>query len=92
MAANPSSESLKEQIARAVDDLEAARSAGPFGGPGGPDLADSVAGALRTTLVALGSSMGECRRDVPFSPLHPVIRDDGSFAWCCNHDPEHCAS
>lgn len=46
--------------------------------------------ALRATLLTLGTSLGECRLDTPYSPLHPVIGEDGTFRWCCNHDPEHC--
>lgn len=50
----------------------------------------ALARALRVTLFAMSSSLGECRLAVPYSPLHPVIDADGNFCWCCNHDPEHC--
>lgn len=36
------------------------------------------------------SGLGECRLDVPYSPLRPVIDEDGTFRWCCSHKPEHC--
>jgi hypothetical protein len=55
-------------------------------------LADGLTAVLRTSLATLSAvmSIGECRKDVPYSPLHPIIDSDGTFKWCCNHDPEHC--
>jgi hypothetical protein len=44
---------------------------------------------LSAVLLAASTSLGECRRAEPFSPLHPVL-DDSGLSWCCNHDPEHC--
>ncbi len=57
-----------------------------------PDVeaVDLLANALRVTLLALSASIGECRLASPYSPLHPVIDAEGTFRWCCNHDPEHC--
>jgi hypothetical protein len=54
------------------------------------ELFDVVLDALQTTLRLLTSSMGECRRSVPYSPLHPVIDENGKYLWCCNHESEHC--
>ena len=55
-------------------------------------LADGLTAILKTSLATLTAvaSSGECRREVPYSPLHPVIDSDGNFKWCCNHNPEHC--
>lgn len=36
------------------------------------------------------ASLGECRMATPYSSMRPVRGADGSFKWCCNHDPEHC--
>jgi hypothetical protein len=54
-------------------------------------VAGHIATALRLSLAAMEESLGECRQAVPYSPLHPVLRTDGHFCWCCNHDPEHCS-
>lgn len=60
------------------------------------DLSDAEVQVLFATLsaalLAAVTSLGECRRQRPFSPLRPIIDVDGSLKWCCNHDPEHCAS
>lgn len=55
-------------------------------------LADGLTVLLRTSLATLSAVMssGECRKEVPYSPLRPVIDSDGNFKWCCNHNPEHC--
>jgi hypothetical protein len=61
--------------------------------------ADELSGAdvqalwmsLATTILAATGGQGECRRVKPYSDLRPVIDHDGTFKWCCNHDPEHCA-
>ena len=47
---------------------------------------------LNTHLLLALSSSGECRREVPYASMRPVIRADGTRVWCCNHDTEHCAS
>jgi hypothetical protein len=50
-----------------------------------------VATALRLTLTALETGLGECRQAVPYSPMRPVRGTDGVVKWCCNHYPEHCS-
>ncbi len=43
-------------------------------------------------LTAANSSLGECRKVIPYAPLRPVIDSKGNFKWCCEHDPEHCSA
>jgi len=50
----------------------------------------TIALGIVEALSAVSMSMGECRQDVPFSPMRPVRTVDGTLKWCCNHDPEHC--
>lgn len=57
--------------------------------PGAADVR-LIARGLQLTLTVLATSLGECRVDIPFSPLRPVRRSDGTLVWCCNHKPEHC--
>ncbi len=57
----------------------------------GADLTVALVRAVRALLVALSASIGECQLGHPYSPLHPVIDTEGSFRWCCNHSPQHCA-
>ncbi len=45
---------------------------------------------LHSYVFASASALGECRKKTPYKPLKPVIQADGSFQWCCEHDPEHC--
>jgi hypothetical protein len=45
---------------------------------------------IANALTAFAMSLGECRRDVPYSPMRPVRSANGELIWCCNHDPEHC--
>jgi len=84
-------EELQQMLAGAVRDLAE------------PDVGDfaiqprrseaqlqGIVNALRATISVLSASLGECRRAVPYSPMHPVNEPDGVFHWCCNHDPEHC--
>jgi hypothetical protein len=47
---------------------------------------------LHALLMAKGGSIGECRKATPYKPLKPVIDAGGKLIWCCEHDPEHCAS
>lgn len=49
-----------------------------------------LASALKTTLMAVPASIGECQEAVPYATVRPVRDPDGNFKWCCNHDPE-CA-
>jgi hypothetical protein len=50
----------------------------------------SALGASQRLLTLLSAS-GECRQDLPYAPVQPVIRADGSTAWCCTHPTEHCS-
>ncbi len=79
-------EGLEDEISSAIWQVDhiAERS-------GGPDLTSALVKAVRALLVALSASIGECRLSNPYSPLHPVIDDEGSFRWCCNHSPQHCS-
>ena len=43
-----------------------------------------IAGAV------VSNSIGECRRELPYSPMHPEMDDQGNWQWCCNHNPAHC--
>ena len=52
----------------------------------------AVAQAVAATASAMAASLGQCRRDTPYSTLHPVISETGAFQWCCNHDTEHCVN
>lgn len=46
---------------------------------------------LRASLVLAESSLGECQKAIPFSPMHPVLKpDETEVQWCCNHNPPHC--
>jgi len=53
------------------------------------DVRQGVA-VLISALMYAATSGTECRKDAPYSELTKVLRNDGSEAWCCNHDPEHC--
>lgn len=46
---------------------------------------------INTQLLVALSSIGECRRAVPYAGMRPVIKEDGTRVWCCGHTPEHCA-
>jgi hypothetical protein len=46
--------------------------------------------AIQTFVAANFSGFGECREELPYAPLKPVLRN-GEIVWCCEHDPEHCA-
>jgi hypothetical protein len=61
-----------------------------YGAPPSGDLA-VVGRAARLALVAAASGLGECREDTPYAPLYPLI-ENGTFKWCCTHDPSHCSS
>jgi hypothetical protein len=50
------------------------------------ELADKLAAAL----AAVSTSLGECQRATPYSPIRPIFTPEGGFKWCCNHKPEHC--
>ena len=70
---------------RALDALAATRTFDLFRTSGGATLA----AGLRAALTVLTTTMGECRRAVPYAPLRPVLDVDGTLRWYCAHDPEH---
>jgi hypothetical protein len=80
----------QKALAEAIRGLDTTRGPSSSSYAGGNEGA--LNSALRATALALAASLGECRRAAPYAPLHPVIRADGTFSWCCNHDPEHCAT
>ena len=82
----PPYEELQRQIDVALEALEDRRSQRLLSLG---DRPDALADALRTTLLAVGASMGECREDVPYAPMHPVRKADGTMIWCCAHVPPH---
>lgn len=53
---------------------------------------DVVARAAYLALTASAAALGECRREIPYAPLYPLIDSDGEFKWCCTHSPSHCTS
>jgi hypothetical protein len=79
-------DSVRNRLESALSDLEAT-SAGELS----DDAARLVTNSLGAALQALTESIGECRQDVPYSTLRPIIGDDGQMRWCCNHESEHCA-
>lgn len=46
--------------------------------------------ALFAAMKSLLTAVGQCEIEEPFSPLHPILTQDGLF-WCCEHDPRHCS-
>jgi hypothetical protein len=90
MPDHPAYDDLQQQIADAVDGLEALAETDerPLM-ESVPDPTRELAVALRTTLLALSSSMGECRQAVPYEPMHLVRKADGTIVWCCTHVPPH---
>ncbi len=80
----------REAIQALIGDLQAR-----LADSDGEELSAATTQALLVTVgvLLLGAitSMGECRKKRPFSPLRPVIDEDGDFKWCCNHAPEHCS-
>lgn len=61
----------------------------------GESIDKALASAMSDTLAAVeaiaDATLGECRLAQPFSPLRPILDDDG-LRWCCTHSPPHCAS
>jgi hypothetical protein len=80
-------EEIRASIADAQSMLQTMGAEGIIRGDEDPN--QLLATGLYSALAAVSSSLGECRRDVPYSPLHPVIDEDGAFYWACNHSPEH---
>lgn len=48
--------------------------------------------SLHAFLAASASSIGECRKAIPYAKLKPILGTDGKLQWCCDHDPSHCAA
>ncbi len=82
---------LDEEIQQALRELEALIEHRERFAPGRDDTVP-LAQALHALLAASSSSLGECRVTTPYASLRPVIDAQGHFKWCCNHNPEHCAS
>ena len=62
-------------------------------GPGdvlAPDELQTLVVMTTALMLAAMSGAGECRKATPFSPLQPVLDDDG-FRWCCTHPTPHCS-
>ncbi len=86
------------ELESAIKQLEASRGPNLFVRSGHQQtqleaVAEGLGAALRASqlaLLATMASLGECRQDIPYSPLRPIIDEDGNFKWCCNHEPEHC--
>jgi hypothetical protein len=84
----PSYDDLQAQITDALERLDAQRA------PDAESLAflrdeHPLTRVLRTLLLTAGASLGECRQDIPYAPMHPVRKNDGTMIWCCTHDPPH---
>jgi hypothetical protein len=79
---------LKIQLGDSQAKLEQVGQASSLGFEG--EKADALVSALHATVMAVSASMGECRKETPFAPLHPVLDANGNFKWCCNHASEHC--
>jgi hypothetical protein len=91
MAGPPTYEELQAQLSAAIEQLEAVMDLPKEGiAPGRSEGTGALAIGLRTTLLALSASLGECRQEIPYSPLHPVLGKDGKIKWCCNHAKQHC--
>jgi hypothetical protein len=56
-----------------------------------PDTFAHLSRGLRASLQLAEGGLGECRQDIPFSPMRPVLREGSDkVEWCCNHNPPHC--
>ena len=83
-------EGLQDELSSAIWQIDSLTEKGSGRGDGAA-LTAALARGVRAVLVALSASVGECRRENPYSPLHPVIDEKGGFRWCCNHGPQHCS-
>jgi hypothetical protein len=81
----------RQQLLRAVRELLQDAERVPLDVTPGERRPDWVVSVLRGVVRALEASLGECRQEVPYSTLHPVLSGDGTLSWCCNHKTEHCA-
>ena len=85
----PPYEELQGQIDKAISDLDAYVTGAEGGYQEAFPSPGELAHALRTTLLAVSASLGECREDVPYAPMHPVRTPEGELIWCCTHNPAH---
>lgn len=85
----PPYEELQGQIDAAIQNLDAYVTQAEGGLQEALLSPSEVAHALRTTLLAVSASLGECREDVPYAPMHQVRTPDGELIWCCTHNPAH---
>jgi hypothetical protein len=53
---------------------------------------NALLNAVQLSLAASAASLGECRRQTPYSSLYPLIDSDGAFKWCCTHPEPHCST
>lgn len=56
-----------------------------------PETVRLLTSGLTASLAMAESSIGECQKAVPFSPMRPVFKEGSDeVEWCCNHNPPHC--
>jgi hypothetical protein len=56
------------------------------------DTLSALSKGLRASLLLADAALGECQKAIPYSPLHPVLKEGSDeIQWCCNHTPPHCA-
>lgn len=82
---------LQKAIAHAIEELvqlEERPTRGPLALRGGDELA-LLARGVRLALAAAASTLGECRLELPYAPMQPVL-DDAGLRWCCTHPTPHC--
>lgn len=83
-------EELIDQATRMLERLESPAALETFGRRlDERSLRDALVISMRAARL-MAMSLGECQQAVPYSPLRPVLRPDGTMQWCCNHDTEHC--
>ncbi len=84
-------ESVKGRLEQARAELDESLRADDFDLVERPVHNARLAFTVSALAQAVGTMLGECRRDLPYAPLQPIINVDGSFAWCCTHKTPHCA-
>lgn len=84
---------LIEELAAALDQLEARPSLMTLSRRDQAeqiqDLQSAVSLLLRASMAST-MAIGECRAEVPYAPIFPVITEDQTLMWCCNHVEPHC--
>ena len=81
----------REALQKLLSDLQTRLAAYPTDEISSTD-AQVIWMSVAASLLAATGGLGECRKQKPYSELRPVIDRDGTFKWCCNHVPEHCAT